>query len=560
MKTKVIAAAASCIFLLLLLMLPFSIVTAQNTINDVYVELSHGDWYSTHEDSISNVPIMWDHHWLINYVNNPDKSGLAVINPKVTLKSPLDLVRFGPDWTTNPEPGLYVWDFTGLEMVEAAHLPISFWEHNGIVEDRPRFSATRSVDPEHLTETTTSQIATVQFKLEEELPPGINHISVRIGTPIIAYQEYVLVKGEVVSQVPVEGWDIWTDGVVAFWSSDPSRVEVGETYVFRATLSLTKSPELSGSPLYKPTVMIGYDQWDHSSPIVGSSASIEYLGMQVTYSADGEYWWNPSVGVYRRDLILNEVVSSIVGTEPPFYTLSTLKFTLHSNADLHVYDPEGRHTGLNYENGEVENQITKAEFSYTDGQVITIPDPMSGGYRAALVGRATGSYGLTIEALSDSEPFLSESYEGEITIGQIHASEVAIPVIGQMGLAPPSIIPGLLKAKVNIDPDTLNLRSKDKWVTAYIKPPKGYDVENTRSVRLWYGIDSIAAKWTRIQHGVLMAKFSKAEVISLLGDIPWEACKGACLRHISREVELTIMGQIGETQFVGTDTIRIICR
>jgi len=68
MKTKVIFGACSIQFLLLLLVLPFSTATAQSTFNEVYVELSQGDWYSTREDSISNVPVMWNHQWFINYV------------------------------------------------------------------------------------------------------------------------------------------------------------------------------------------------------------------------------------------------------------------------------------------------------------------------------------------------------------------------------------------------------------------------------------------------------------------------------------------------------------
>ena len=35
---------------------------------------------------------------------------------------------------------------------------------------------------------------------------------------------------------------------------------------------------------------------------------------------------------------------------------------------------------------------------------------------------------------------------------------------------------GPITATVDIDPDTLNLKSKGKWITAYIELPSGYDV------------------------------------------------------------------------------------
>jgi hypothetical protein len=45
-----------------------------------------------------------------------------------------------------------------------------------------------------------------------------------------------------------------------------------------------------------------------------------------------------------------------------------------------------------------------------------------------------------------------------------------------------------LLTEIDIDPDTLNLKSKIKWVTAYIELPGGYDVADidVGTVKLWY--------------------------------------------------------------------------
>jgi len=176
--------------------------------NLVHVELTHGNWYSTDEDSIDNIPLEWSHQWFINIVNIPD-GGPAVVNPIVELKTDLNLVRFQPDdpsvFTAQPESGLYIWNFNGLEIEEPAHLPLSAWETESTLVTKPRFSAFRSVEPETLTDEVTLQTITVTFKLEEPLPPEVNTLNISIGSPIIAYQEYRLVEGHFVSLVPVEG-------------------------------------------------------------------------------------------------------------------------------------------------------------------------------------------------------------------------------------------------------------------------------------------------------------------------------------------------------------------
>jgi len=105
------------------------VVANDLAVNIVCVELSHGNWHFTSADTISNVPIEWDHKWFMNFINKPDESGLSVENPIVELSSSLGLIRFNPDdpsvFTAQPEIGVYTWNFEDLEMVESAHLPLS---------------------------------------------------------------------------------------------------------------------------------------------------------------------------------------------------------------------------------------------------------------------------------------------------------------------------------------------------------------------------------------------------------------------------------------------------
>ncbi len=110
----------------------------------------------------------------------------------------------------------------------------------------------------------------------------------------------------------------------------------------------------------------------------------------------------------------------------------------------------------------------------------------------------------------------------------------------------------IARATIDFDPDTLNLKSKGKWVTAYIELPNAYDVDeiDISTVRLNDTVLALAHP-TQVgdydSDGVadLMVKFDRSDVQSILepGD----------------EVEVTVSGQlINGTPFEGTDTIRVI--
>jgi len=82
------------------------------------------------------------------------------------------------------------------------------------------------------------------------------------------------------------------------------------------------------------------------------------------------------------------------------------------------------------------------------------------------------------------------------------------------------LFPPEIPATVDIDPDTLNLKSKGRWITAYIELPEGYDVNdiNVSTVRL---NDTIAAEQHPAEVGDhdedgipdLMVKFDRRAVI-----------------------------------------------
>ncbi len=104
---------------------------------------------------------------------------------------------------------------------------------------------------------------------------------------------------------------------------------------------------------------------------------------------------------------------------------------------------------------------------------------------------------------------------------------------------------------VDFDPDTLNLKSKGKWVTVYIELPEDYDVSKIDicSIRL---NGTVPALLTPTEIGDydgdgipdLMVKFDGAAVQSILA--------------VGESVEITVTGEVAGLRFKGTDTIRVI--
>lgn len=101
------------------------------------------------------------------------------------------------------------------------------------------------------------------------------------------------------------------------------------------------------------------------------------------------------------------------------------------------------------------------------------------------------------------------------------------------------------RLNLNIDPDTLNLKSRGKWITAYIDVIGGGTV-NDINITATILEDTIPAVWGVIENGSLMVKFDRSEVEDLIGS-PIE------------EIMLTISGEFKDgTPFLCSDTIRVI--
>ena len=117
----------------------------------------------------------------------------------------------------------------------------------------------------------------------------------------------------------------------------------------------------------------------------------------------------------------------------------------------------------------------------------------------------------------------------------------------------------LISAIIDTHPDTLNLKRKGQWITAYIELPEGYNPEDIDATTILlnetvqpvldpkYDFVTNSSEYL-VDHdedGILerMVKFDRAEVMALLS---------------VGEATLTITGKVKGTPFEGSDTVRVL--
>jgi len=116
-----------------------------------------------------------------------------------------------------------------------------------------------------------------------------------------------------------------------------------------------------------------------------------------------------------------------------------------------------------------------------------------------------------------------------------------------------------VSASVNINPDTLNLKSRGRWITAYIELPKGYDVKdiNVSSIAL---NNTILAEMRPTGFGDedgdgitnLMVKFDRGDLIEYM-----LSSMDKTEKFIT--ITLTITGKLNDgTMFEGSNTITVM--
>lgn len=220
-------------------------------------------------------------------------------------------------------------------------------------------------------------------------------------------------------------------------------------------------------------------------------------------------------------------------------------FIARCPVDLIVTDPDGLRISKEF------NEIPGASYLEVDingapGVQIRIPDRKIGAYIIDVIPKpdALPTDTFTLElSLFGASMIIARN----VQISDIPA-EPYVVISTETGIIPP-IIP----ATIDFDSDTLNLKSKGKFVTVYIEIPPGYDVSqiDISSIRL-NGTVPALAKPTQI------GDYDKDSVADLMVKFDRAAVKG--LLTPGSQVEITVTGEVAGIAFEGSDTIRVISK
>jgi len=242
-----------------------------------------------------------------------------------------------------------------------------------------------------------------------------------------------------------------------------------------------------------------------------------------------------------------------------------------SPGELRIYDTQGRVTGL--VNGEVREEIPNS--AYFNGIFVLLS--LNDSYRYEVVGTEEKEYKIGVVSAEAEEANAFVATDIPTSANAIHQYTIDWDALslGEEGvtlqvdsdgdgvfdhtLTASNELTGdefILQTEtiIDFDPDTLNLKSKGKWVTAYIELPEGYDPSqiDISSIRL---NDKVAALAKPTQIGDydgdgipdLMVKFDRASVTALFDG-----------KTIPRNYVVEVTGTIAGIHFKGTTSIRVI--
>lgn len=249
---------------------------------------------------------------------------------------------------------------------------------------------------------------------------------------------------------------------------------------------------------------------------------------------------------------------------------------LCSPGDLQVYDSQGNVTGL--VDGEIKEEIPNSIYNAESETIIIFSPEDVNSYRYEIVGTDTGIYALDIISIENGEAVTFTAIDIPTTPGEIHQYTLDWDTLSQNengvtlqidadgdGVFEKTIIADndlthdefILQTETTIDcdPDTLNLKGKGKFVTAYIKLPEGYeiseiDISSIIINNLILALTKPTETGDYDNDGIpdLMVKFDKAEVQAIL-----EPGEG---------VTLILTGKVFYNEsyidFKGSNTIRVI--
>jgi len=317
-----------------------------------------------------------------------------------------------------------------------------------------------------------------------------------------------------------------------------------------------------------------------------------WAGTRIVGVVDGPPNWATFFEIITPNIIKNDgaYFNPNPGSKPEYMRSALLEIVhIASPGELRVYDSQNKITGLI--NGEIGEDIPFSFYDNNDKTVV-IMNP-SGNNVYEVKGKETGSYGLYVGHVNSIDFDTTIDFNAisiPITPGQIHQYTIDWDVLSQCengvtiqidingdGIIEETITSDDIltidefilqtETSIEINPDTLNLKSNGEWITAYIEFPTGYNVGEielssinlvSESGDIISSIDlSDPATIGDYDNNVisdLMVKFSRLDVVNYFGVT--DSTEG-----IGNDVmvKMSISGELNDgTQFEGSDSIRLI--
>ena len=337
--------------------------------------------------------------------------------------------------------------------------------------------------------------------------------------------------------------------------------------------------------------VIGYDESDsniksvyvYENMLIGKETKVEFDLSQNRinyYDPDGDdtglyYGFARYPNAYIDDLTKKQILDTYESLKSYLEINSKTLLSIKCPVNAIITDQFGRKIG--YLNGEFINEIPDAtSLIFEDVEIYYLPSNLD--YQIRLEAFDEGSMDLSIvdkdfTLVYDKVPITDR------TNGYLFLPSENINLILELdndgdGIIDVHLIPtsyeieGNIPATIDINPDTLNLKSNGEWITAYIELPDGSDISNINvstinltnaSGEIIASIDSSAPVSIGDYDfdGIpdLMVKFNKSTVTTHLEEtfvIEEET-------RINHFVELKVIGELEVgIPFKGTDTIRMI--
>jgi len=231
--------------------------------------------------------------------------------------------------------------------------------------------------------------------------------------------------------------------------------------------------------------------------------------------------------------------------------------------DIIVTDPEGLTIY------KQSTEITGAIYTEIDINGDGDPDDI-----VLIPNRIMGDYQITVTPEDNADP--TDTYTLKVSAGDttiVLAEDVTISEIPDQPYiirSTETTIVQTIPANINLEPETLNLKSNGEWITTYVELPEGYDVSNINvptinltnsSGDIITSVDLSAPATIGDYNGNgtsdLMVKFNRTVVVDYFSEIDIiEDGTG-----IDEEIELVIAGELTDgTIFEGIGSIRLIKR